>query len=110
MSTTEQGRQAETMVAQFLCESGHELLLQNWRVRQAEIDVITKKGEVVYFTEVKYRKNNLHGDGLEYITSSKLKQMHFAADLWLAENNWDGDYRLLAAAVNSSGQIEVVEC
>jgi hypothetical protein len=37
--------------------------------------------------------------------------MNFAAEIWKQTYNWDGDYRLMAAAVSGTGceDIEIIE-
>jgi uncharacterized protein (TIGR00252 family) len=100
MSTTDTGKRAEAAVATFLKGQGYTIVEQNWRTRWCEIDIVARKGEVVYFVEVKYRKSDSQGDGLEYITSQKLNQMTFAAELWVSNHRWEGEYALAAAAVN----------
>ena len=37
---------------------------------------------------------------MEYITPAKLKQMHFAAESWVNENDWPGDYKLAGIEVS----------
>ena len=109
MSTTSDGRRAEESAAQHLIRRGHTIIDTNWRTRWCEIDIVSKKGDVVYFTEVKYRKSLQWGDGFDYITRSKLRQMKFAAEFWLTEHNWKGESQLLAASVNANHDVEVVE-
>jgi Holliday junction resolvase-like predicted endonuclease len=60
---------------------------------------VAQNDKTVYFVEVKYRRNSLQGDGLEYITSKKLDQMTFAAELWVSNHRWQNEYCLAAAAV-----------
>ncbi len=108
-TTTSRGREAEDLVAEQLREQGHKILAQNWRVRRAEIDIVSQRKKTVYFTEVKFRSSSDWGGGLEYITPAKLKQMHFAAELWIAENNWSGAVELLAAEVDDSARVKIVE-
>ena len=102
MSTTSTGRAAEDAAAKYLLSQGYEILEQNWRTRWCEIDIVAKSGEVVTFFEVKYRKSEQWGSGLEYITSKKLSQMRFAADFWVSSHNWSGDYRLGAIEVTGT--------
>jgi uncharacterized protein (TIGR00252 family) len=109
MKTTFIGKKAEARVAEFLNNEGYKILAQNWRTKVCEIDVIAKKEDIVYFIEVKYRSSEKQGGGLEYITPKKLNQIHFSAQIWVQQNNWGGDYRLLAAAVSGSEGISVVE-
>jgi uncharacterized protein (TIGR00252 family) len=109
MKTTFIGKKAEARVAEFLNNEGYKILAQNWRTKVCEIDVVAKKEDIVYFIEVNYRSSEKQGGGLEYITPKKLNQIHFAAQIWVQQNNWNGDYRLLAAAVSGSEGISVVE-
>lgn len=108
MITSSVGQAAETLVADRLTRDGWQIIDRNWRRRRAEIDIIGLKDKVVYFVEVKYRSSDLQGGGMEYITPAKLKQMKYGASLWVAENAWDGDWRLLAASVNQEENRMVV--
>lgn len=61
--------------------------------------------------EVKYRFGQAQGGGFEYIAGQKLRRMNFAAEIWKQAYNWNGDYRLMAAAVSGSDceNIELTE-
>jgi putative endonuclease len=109
MNTTGLGAQAETLVASELERRGYKILAKNWKTQVCEIDIIASKQAVVYFTEVKYRSHDGQGGGLEYMTPKKLRQMKFAAEVWVNENKWQGDYRLIAAAVSSPGGVLTIE-
>jgi uncharacterized protein (TIGR00252 family) len=100
VSTTDTGRQAEEAAAQYLLRLGYEILQQNWRTRWCEIDIIARKKDWVYFVEVKFRRNNNWGGGLEYITSKKLQQMEFAAQMWVNAHHWPGQYTVSAVEVS----------
>ena len=108
MVTTESGRAAEAAVAQTLKKRGYKILSQNWRRPRCEIDIVATKKGIAYFVEVKYRSKLGQGSGLEHITKRKLSQMQFAAQMWVAENDYDGDWRLLAAEVDPN-HIKVTE-
>jgi uncharacterized protein (TIGR00252 family) len=102
MSTTAIGRAAEAVAADFLTAKGCDVLARNWRTRWCEIDIVAVRGGVMYFVEVKYRKSSAWGDGLDYITAKKLRQMHFAAEFWVAKYVFGGDYHL--AAIELTGE------
>ncbi len=91
---------AEETATEYLTEHGFEVLDQNWHTRWCEIDIVAKKDKTVYFVEVKSRKNSSHGTGLDYITSKKIKQMSFAAEMWVSNNKWQGQYQLSAVAID----------
>lgn len=96
MSTTVRGRQAEDAAATFLRSKGFTVHAQNWRTRWCEIDIVAQKAGCIYFVEVKYRGSDMWGSGLDYITPRKLRQMHFAADVWMAKHGQSYSYRLAA--------------
>jgi putative endonuclease len=100
MSTTEDGRKAEAVAADFLKRKGCAIVAQNWRTRMCEIDVIAHRDKVVYFCEVKYRRTSNQGSGMEYITPQKLHRMRFAAESWVHLSGWTGEYQLCAIEVS----------
>lgn len=100
MKTTVIGRQAETKAADYLKQQGFKILDLNWKTRYCEIDIVAQKKKAIYFVEVKFRKSNAFGSGLEYITPSKLQQMKFAAEMWVSQHYWVGDYQLAAISVD----------
>ena len=96
------GDAGEQTVADWLSTDGHEIIARNWRTRYCEIDIVSVKDDVLYFTEVKYRKNDDFGGGLAAITAKKQRQMRFAAELFIAKHpQHEGrDMRMLAVAVD----------
>jgi ribonuclease HII len=82
-NTTEVGKKAEEAVCSKLEEEGHYVLMRNFKTKFCEIDIVSLFGDHIYFTEVKYRKNNLAGGGLAAITCEKQKQMKFAAEVFI---------------------------
>lgn len=100
MTTFDIGRKAETAAAAFLEYKGCAIVAQNWRTRWCEIDIVAVRGHTVYFCEVKYRASSKWGSGLDYITPKKLARMHFAAELWIASNTWDGEYQISVIEVS----------
>jgi ribonuclease HII len=97
-STKQLGDRAESKVALFLRNNGHKILARNWKTKMCEIDIISQKGNDVYFTEVKYRKSLNHGTALEAITPTKLRQMTFAAETFIHSHDTKTLSPYLAAA------------
>ena len=96
------GDVGEQTAADWLVADGHEIIVRNWRTRYCEIDIVSIKDGVLYFTEVKYRKNDDFGGGLAAITAKKQRQMRFAAELFIAKHpQHEGrDMRMLAVSVD----------
>ncbi|HEY5695284.1 MAG TPA: ribonuclease HII [Candidatus Saccharimonadales bacterium] len=99
VTTKQRGDEAEALVAGYLEGQGHKILARNWRTKYCEIDIVSQRGSMIYFTEVKYRQNAAHGDGLAAITPQKQKQMTFAAELFMARYGVSLQPRLAAASV-----------
>lgn len=102
MTSVDTGRRAEQVAAEFLERKGCEVLHRNWRTRFCEIDVVAKRGETVFFCEVKYRASTKQGAGLDYITAKKLARMRFAAEFWMQTNDWQGSCELCAVEVSGA--------
>lgn len=101
MNSVDIGRKAEKAASAYLEMRGYKIIERNWRRPRCEIDIIAQKGETVYFVEVKYRRGNDQGGGLDAITPTKLKQMRYAATSWLVEAKWRGSSQL--AAIEMTG-------
>ena len=105
LSTTRNiGNAGEQAAADWLAADGHEIIERNWRTRYCEIDIVSMKDDVLWFTEVKYRKNDDFGGGLGAITAKKQRQMRFAAEVFIAKQpQYEGcDMRLVAVAVEGN--------
>jgi putative endonuclease len=101
VSSVTVGSEAEEAAANYLKLNGFQIIDLNWRNRISEIDIIAKKGDSIYFVEVKYRRTNKAGDGFDYITHQKLRHMQRAAEAWVLTHQWQGEYQLVAAAVGA---------
>lgn len=93
------GNTAESKVEQYLKECGHAILARNWRTKFCEIDIVSRRQDTIYFTEVKYRKTDRQGDGIAAITLKKQRQMMFAAEYFAIAHNVNTDLRLAVASV-----------
>lgn len=102
MSNYQAGHDAEKRAAVYLGQLRYKILQLNWRTSQCEIDIIAEKDGCIYFVEVKSRKSTNWGTGIEYITTKKLKQMHFAAESWVRSHAWRGDYQLAGLSVTGN--------
>ena len=97
------GKHAEDIVAHFLESDGHAIIARNHKTKFYEIDIVSAKGNKLYFTEVKYRKSQYRGTSFEQITPEKLKQMRFAAENFIKFRKDLKDFSPLLAAASVSG-------
>jgi ribonuclease HII len=97
ITTKQIGDKAENEAARYLKRDGHEIIERNWRTKFCEIDIVSKKKDIYYFTEVKYRRSDMQGGGIAAITSKKQRQMKFAAEYFVIKHHLRNyDLRLIA--------------
>jgi len=97
------GDAAENEAANYLGRAGHKIINRNWKTKFCEIDIVSTHNSIVYFTEVKYRREQAQGGGLAAITPAKLRQMKFAAEYYALKNKLNNtDLRLAAISMTGS--------
>ena len=105
-NTTFVGGLGEDVVCKYLLERGHVIVARNYKTKLYEIDIISTLGDEIYFTEVKTRKNDMRGSGLEYVTKEKLAKMRFAAECFMKHTGCGMSPLLAAASVNGNFEVE----
>ena len=107
-STTRRiGDRAEDAATNYLQRHDYEIIDRNWKTKWCEVDIIATRKDIVYFVEVKYRRGYRQGGGIAAITPRKLRQMGFAAKLWLHTN---GEHDARLSVIEVTGEtFEVTE-
>lgn len=108
-TTTKQlGDRGEQVVVDYLEASGHEIVARNYKTKLFEVDIISQKAQVLYFTEVKYRSGHDFGEALNFIDKKKQQKMHLAVEGFMAANPKYADFRpiLAVAAVGKDFYLE----
>lgn len=83
------GSDYEKRCALFLREQGIRVLTLNYRCRRGEIDLISRQGSVLIFTEVKYRSNPASGLASEAVDRRKQERISRVADEFWRRNRMD---------------------
>ena len=108
-TTTKQlGDRGEQVVVDYLVESGHEIVARNYKTKLFEVDIISQKAQMLYFTEVKYRSDHDFGEALDFIDKKKQQKMHLAVEGFMATHPEYADFRptLAVAAVDKDFKLE----
>jgi uncharacterized protein (TIGR00252 family) len=103
------GDTGEDTACRFLEAHGHMILERNWKTRWCEIDIVSVYKDTTYFVEVKSRKNDATGDGVAAITPTKLKQMTFAAEYYVAKHPGVSGYQKLAVISITGSKLDYLE-
>jgi putative endonuclease len=83
-TTTQRGREAESLAASMLEKRGLRVIERNFRVRGGEIDLICRDGKVLVFVEVRQRSRGDFGGAAASITTAKQRRIVLAARHYLA--------------------------
>lgn len=87
MSTKKVGDEAESIASKYLISQGYDIIERNYRTRFGEIDIIAKDNRYIVFVEVKYRSNDIYGQGYEYVDSHKIQKLVKAIKDWMVNNS-----------------------
>lgn len=85
------GGQYEKLAADYLLDSGTELLERNYRCRSGEIDLIIRDGRYLVFVEVKYRSSAAMGDPAEAVHAQKQQRIRKVAQYYLYSHRYGAD-------------------
>ena len=99
-----QGEDAETACCEYLGAKGLKIVDKNFNCRHGEIDIIMLDKNMLVFVEVRYRKNNNFGGGLESITTTKQQKLRKTAELYLQINQHYKNARFDVVSMSKTNQ------
>ena len=99
----------ESLAVKHLKACGYRILVQNYRARRGEIDLIARDGEFVVFVEVKTRRSLKFGLPQAAVTLQKQRQISKVALAYMqAHNLLDAPCRFDVIAIHLSPQLELL--
>ena len=101
------GSEAERFARTFLEQQGLIFVMQNYRCRSGEIDLVMQDGDELVFVEVKYRSKSQHGSAIEYFHASKKRKFESAVMHYMQEKNFNPSivpHRIDLVGIEGSGQ------
>ncbi len=69
------GAQGEEQAAAYLTKKGHRILARNFRTPGGELDIVSRIGKMLVFTEVKQRSYMAFGGPLGAVTVAKRRRI-----------------------------------
>ncbi len=86
MNKRETGAKYETLAVEYLQERGYEILKQNFRCKQGEVDIIARDGKYLVFIEVKYRSTSRSGCAVSAVSYKKQQTISRVAAFYLLKH------------------------
>jgi putative endonuclease len=83
------GSEAERFARTFLEQQGLTFIMQNYRCRTGEIDLIMQEDDELVFVEVKYRSKSQHGSAIEFFHASKKRKFESAVMHYMQEKGFN---------------------
>lgn len=80
------GSQFEDLALAHVQREGLVLLVRNFNSRFGELDLVLRDRETVVFLEVRYRRSQAFGGGLDSVSAAKRDRLGKAASLFLQAN------------------------
>lgn len=80
------GNRGEALAADWYAAHGYEILDQNWRCADGEIDLLLRNGRTLVVCEVKTRTTLAYGSPAEAVTAAKRLRLRRLAARWLASH------------------------
>lgn len=85
------GARGEELAANYLVKKGYQIIQRNYYTRYGELDIISKKDNILIFVEVKTRTSTSFGLPEESVTKVKMDHLRKAALIYL--NNLNQGFR-----------------
>ena len=88
------GAWAEDYVAQYLKSKKYQIIEQNYKKPWGEIDIITKKDDVLIFVEVKANKTDVPGFEPENrVNSEKLRRLNRVIETYFVSKKYSNNQK-----------------
>ncbi|MEP3889243.1 MAG: YraN family protein [Hellea sp.] len=93
------GRRAETLASLYLRFKGYRILERRFKVREGEVDIVARKGDIIAMVEVKQRASEAAAEmSVSYENQSRLMdaaEIYINRDRALRETNFELRYDFL---------------
>ncbi|MBS1619579.1 MAG: YraN family protein [Bacteroidetes bacterium] len=102
------GKRGEDIAAQHLIGKGHTILIRNYRFEKSEVDIISRVGDTIVFTEVKTRTSDAFGYPEDAVSSRKQVQLKLAMEQYVLENSITSEPRFdIISIITARGRTDI---
>lgn len=89
ISRRELGERGEALACRHLQEAGYLILARNFRTPFGELDLVASEAQTLVFVEVKTRRSDRCGTGVDAVTGAKQRKIVQMAQAYLAARHFD---------------------
>lgn len=82
----ELGKWGEDVACWWLKKKGLAIIARRFRIREAEIDIIARRGNTLFFLEIKTRRSNSFGEVPEILSERDWEMKGLATSEFIAKN------------------------
>jgi putative endonuclease len=108
--SSKKGKVGENLACDYLIKNGYKILERNFRSKFGEIDIVAKDKKTLCFIEVKWRKNNIFGSGLDAISPKKRHKIILTAKSYLLAHEIDTLLRIDVLAIDGeAGEYRLIK-
>ena len=83
------GKEGEQDAVNFLIENGHTILECNFRFGHAEIDIISRKDNILHIVEVNTRNSSAYGEPESFVNQQKINLLVKATNYYIEKTDLD---------------------
>ncbi len=108
-SAQQRGQWAELYAQNYLRQQGLSDVQQNYQGRFGEIDLIMLHNDILVFIEVRYRRSQQYGGGIESVNATKQQRIIKTAWRFLQKNPTYQQYDCRFDVITLSGKMDKPE-
>lgn len=103
------GLRGEQLAQEYLQEKGYVILETNYRISNAEVDIVAKHNKTIVFIEVKTRRQSKYGNPEIAVNHEKRKNMKRVARGYINIHRIKGEVRfdIISILLSMSGPAEI---
>lgn len=91
MDRKQRGDSVEKAAVAFLRSKGYEVIVENYRCPEGELDIVCRDGEEIVFVEVRSRADARFGGALYAVSQAKQQQVARVAQAFLSRTRSHSD-------------------
>lgn len=104
----ELGKIGEGIAVAYLQKKGYEILCRNYTFKKSELDIVTRKGELLVIVEVKTRNSDYLAGPEITVTKKKQRALIKAANFYIEDHQLECETQFdIISIIHNSNEIKI---